>query len=157
MEGKEGGRQKRPLHHKHPSLSGHRGEDPAAGWALEGEPNTGKCGKQHPGLSRTDPQASGSTRLRPPQRSPQRPQQYAGPQFPQRRYPPAPSPRRPGPAARSPRPVKPRRVRPRSSDHRTSGPAGPGRPLAHGHGPRQGPRREGRAPGRRRGLTFCRI
>lgn len=97
MEGKEGGRQKRPLHHKHPSLSGHRGEDPAAGWALEGEPNTGKCGKQHPGLSRTDPQASGSTRLRPPQRSPQRPQQYAGPQFPQRRYPPAPSPRRPGP------------------------------------------------------------
>lgn len=50
------------------------------------------------------PQASGSTLLRPPQRSPQRPQQHAGPRSPQRRRPPAPSPRRPVPAARSPRP-----------------------------------------------------
>lgn len=102
VEGREGGRSGHST--RIPSLSGHRGEDPTAGWALQGESNTGECGKQHPVLRRADPQASGSTRLRPPQRSPQRPQQHAGLQSPQWRRPPETSPHRHVPVAPAPRP-----------------------------------------------------
>lgn len=124
------------------------------GGALEGEANTGEYGKQSPVLRRTDPsRASGRGRLW----SPERPSSTPGLSLLSggahlRPVPAAPSPR-PGPRG----PLGGGALGPAAV---IAGPR-PGRAWAaartHGHGPRQGPRREGRAPGRRRGLTFCRI